>query len=100
MEHQISKGSWSSSTKGSRIPLLWWGQTGNINGCKTRGILENETKSLNNCRSETDLEVFSNNSEMGLIESGEHKELLKLTYTGDSWRLVRKIKSLFGQWAA
>ena len=57
-------------------------QTGNLNGCKTRGILANEAKSLNNYRSETDLEVFSNNSEMGLIDTSEHEELLKLTHTG------------------
>lgn len=39
-----------------------------------QGILANETKSLNNYRSETDLEVFSRNSGMGLIDSGELEE--------------------------
>lgn len=55
----------------------------NLSGCKTRGVLANETKSLNNDTSETDLEVFSNSSEMVLINSGEHEELLTLTQTGD-----------------
>ena len=55
-----------------------------------QGILANETKSLNNYRSETDLEVFSRNSGMGLIDSSELEELLKLILTGDSWMTCKK----------
>lgn len=57
-------------------------QIGNLNGCKIRGILVNEVKLLNNYRSEIDLEVFSNNLEMGLIDISEYEELLKLIYIG------------------
>lgn len=55
-------------------------QASNLNEYTTRGILANETKSSNNYRNETDLEVVNGNSEMGLIDSGEHEELLKLTH--------------------